>query len=253
MVAKSGKKGRERQWLSCWLAAAQQQKSINADGALTIPNIKTDKAADQECTIGAGVTIFADFQGRTVIRQHCAWGPCAPAPVFDANGNPTGGEIGFERLENIRPNVDYFISLEAIDSESGRSVRSQEVKFTVALTAFTLTSQQATGAVVAGGSAPVPVTLNASGALFFPTVWLTANFGGVPRGITAKFANAVEGFPDLTTTAPTGDLEIKVDGSVAAGIYPIVISGYNGDVKETLTVQVVVGAGGKLYLPLVTR
>ena len=173
--------------------------------------------------------------------------------VLDANGNPNGVEIGFERLENIRPDVDTFISLEAIDSERGRSVRSQEVKFTIASTAFTLSSQKATVAVAAGGSATVPVTLNTSGALFLPNVWLTANLGGAPRGITAKFANAVEGFPDLTTTASTRDLEIKVDGSVADGIYPIVISGYNGDAKEPLTVQVVVGAGGKLYLPLINR
>ena len=43
------------------------RKSINADGALTIPNIKAGKAGDEECTIGAGVTILADFQGRTVM------------------------------------------------------------------------------------------------------------------------------------------------------------------------------------------
>ena len=53
------------------------------------------------------------------------------------------------------------------------------------------------------------------------------------------------------------DLEISVDGSVPSGTYPIVISGYNGDVKEALTLQVVVGGGGTpantVYLPLINR
>ena len=177
--------------------------------------------------------------------------------VLDADGNPTGVEIGFVRLANIRPNLPYFISIEGIDSESGRSVRSQEVQFSIASAAFSLTSQQATVAVDAGGSATVPVTLNATGALFFPNVWLSADLGGTPPGITAKFANDAEGFPGLNTAAPTRNLEISVDGSVPSGTYPIVISGYNGDVKEALTLQVVVGGGGTpantVYLPLINR
>ena len=174
--------------------------------------------------------------------------------VLDANNNPTGVEIGFVRLANIRPNVPYFISIEAIDSESGRSVRSQEVPFTIASAAFSLSSQQTTVAVAAGGSASVPVTLNASAALFFPNVWLSTDLGSTPLGITAKFANDAEGFPGLNAGAPTRNLEISVDASVPNGIYPIVISGYNGDIKQALTLQVVVGeVASKLYLPLVTR
>jgi hypothetical protein len=41
---------------------------IRADGDLTIPNIKKGKSATgRECTIGAGVTIFANAQGQTVL------------------------------------------------------------------------------------------------------------------------------------------------------------------------------------------
>lgn len=41
---------------------------IQADGDLTIPNIKKGRAANgRECTIGAGVTIFVDGVGRTVM------------------------------------------------------------------------------------------------------------------------------------------------------------------------------------------
>lgn len=177
--------------------------------------------------------------------------------VLDENDNPTGVEVGFVRLANIRPNVPYFISIEAIDSESGRSVRSQEVQFTIASATFSLTSQQTTIAVAAGGSATVPVTLNASEKLFFPNVWLSADLGGTPPGITARFADNAEGFPGLNTGSPTRNLEISVDGSVPDGTYPLVISGYNGDVKEVLTLQLAVGEGGTaantIYLPVITR
>ncbi len=175
------------------------------------------------------------------------------AALLDANDNLTGVEVGFARLENVRPDVDYFLTLEAVDAESGRTVRSQEVKFTVASAAFSLTSQQATVAVAVGGSATVPVTLNAGGALFFPNVWLTADLGNTPLGVTARFVDTPAGFPDLTSSAPTRNLLISVDGSVAGGTYPLVITGYNGEVQEALTMQVIVGAGGKIYLPLVNR
>lgn len=42
--------------------------------------------------------------------------------LLDANDNLTGVEVGFARLENIPPAVDYFLALEAIDAENGRYV-----------------------------------------------------------------------------------------------------------------------------------
>jgi len=175
--------------------------------------------------------------------------------LLDANGNPTGQEVGFIRIADIRPNTPYFLSIEAIDSESGRTVRSQEVPFSIASAAFTLATQQPTVALDAGGSANVPVTLNASGALYFPNVWLSVDLGNAPPGITAGFTGDAEGFPGLNAAAPTRTLAISVATEVPDGLYPIVISGYNGEVKTTLTVQVVVGEGpaNRLYLPLVTR
>ena len=134
-------------------------------------------------------------------------------------------------------------------------MRSQEVPFSIASAAFTLATQQPTVALDAGSSANVPVTLNASGALYFPNVWLSVDLGNAPPGITAGFTGDAEGFPGLNATAPTRTLAISVDAEVPDGLYPIVVSGYNGEVKTTLTLQVVVGEGpaNRLYLPLVTR
>ncbi|MBI1299446.1 DUF4397 domain-containing protein [bacterium] len=174
--------------------------------------------------------------------------------LLDADGNPTGAEVGFERLTNIRPNTPYHISIEAIDSESERAVRSQEVLFSIASADFTLTTQQPTVTVDAGAIVSVPVNLNASGALFFPNVWLSVDLGSAPPGITAGFTGDAEGFPGLNATAPARTLSISVDAEVPAGTYPIVISGYNGPTKVTLTVQVTVNNVAELiFLPLVVR
>lgn len=134
-------------------------------------------------------------------------------------------------------------------------MRSQEVLFSIASAAFTLATQQPTIALAAGGNATVPVNLNASGALFFPNVWLSVDLGSAPPGITAGFTGDAEGFPGLSATAPTRTLAISVDAEAPDGVYPIVISGYNGEVKTILTLQVVVGEGSakRLYLPVVTR
>ncbi len=123
--------------------------------------------------------------------------------MLDANVNPTGAEVGFVRVADIRPDVPYYFSVEAIDSESGRSVRSQEVPFTVASTPFTLAAQQTTIAVAAGGSASVPVTLNAGDPLFFPNVWLSTDLGNTPPGITSEAGCDAEGFPGLSAGVPT--------------------------------------------------
>ena len=176
---------------------------------------------------------------------------------FGENGQATGNKVGFVTLQDIQPDVPYYLSIEAVDTKRNRSVRSQELLFTVASTPFTLASAQPSVNIAAGGKATVPVTLNASGALFFPNVWLSTDLGSAAAGITASFVGDVEGFNELNAGLPTRQLAISVDASVPEGVYPIVISGYNGDDKELLTIQVVVGEGGtaagKIYLPLINR
>ncbi|CAN5774478.1 hypothetical protein BH10CHL1_BH10CHL1_31910 [soil metagenome] len=225
--------------------------------AMTTTFDATTNALDVEWRVNAhpDVDRYRLLFGNTPLNPTQAITVGGALAVLDTNGNPTGVEVGFVRIDDIRPDAPYYISIEAIDSESGRSVRSQEVPFTVASTPFTLAAQQTTIAVAAGGSAIVPVTLNASGELFFPNVWLSTNLGDTPPGITARFTDDAEGFPGLSANAPTRNLEISVDGSVPDGLYPVVISGYNGDVKTALTLQVTVGNGvaNRIYLPLIKR
>ena len=138
--------------------------------------------------------------------------------------------------------------------EGGRAIRSQEVPFTAESGSFTLTSAQQRVSVLAGGSTTVPLTLNEVKQLFYDGVWLSLDVGGAPAGITVRFADDAEGLAMLSIGAPTIDLLIEVDNAVPDGIYPVVITGYNGVTKGALTLQVVVGeVASTIYLPVVVR
>ena len=191
--------------------------------------------------------------------------PLAPTQVFTVGGalNPLDDEgefaeteVGYVTLRNIVPDTPYYISIEAIDSESGRTVRSEEVEFTAASTPFSLTTANPVTVINPGGTAMVPVTLDADGELFFPNVWLSANLGEAPLGISARFVDDTDGVMELNDEIPTRMLAVSVDSSVPPGRYPITISGYNGTAKELLSLTIDVGgspAMRSLYLPLITR
>lgn len=174
-----------------------------------------------------------------------------------ANGLATDVEVGFVTLRDIQPGVTYFLMVEGVDTDTGNTVRSQEFTFSVEPGTFSLSSAQATVNVAAGGSATVPVTLNADEALFFPNVWLSSDLGEAAAGITARFADDVDGLVGINPGSNTRQFEINVDASVPQGTYPITITGYAGEAKETLTIQVVVGEVGemteRIYLPVVLR
>ena len=170
------------------------------------------------------------------------------------NGLATDVEVGFVTLRDIQPGVTYYLMVEGVDTETGNTVRSQEFTFFVEPGTFSLTSSQATVNVAAGGSATVPVTLNADEALFFPNVWLSTNLGDTAPGITARFLESTDGDAELSNNAPTRDLEINVDPSVPDGVYSIVITGYNGDARQALTLEITVGEPVTgVYMPLITR
>ena len=107
---------------------------------------------------------------------------------------------------------------------------------------------------MAGDTVTVPVTLDAEQALFFPNVWLSTDLGEAAAGITAGFVGDVDGFNELNANLSTRQFEISVDATVPGGTYPLVITGYNGEAKEILTIQLVVEApSSKIFLPAVQR
>lgn len=179
---------------------------------------------------------------------------------FDEDGVATGVEVGFTTIHDIQPDLPYFISIEAVNTQTGQVVRSQEVSFSVASTPFALSTTQALVTVNAGDTVIVPVTLDAEGELFFPNVWLSTDLGGTPPGITARFIDDLEGISELNTSnRPTRDLEVFVDPLTPNGRYPIAITGYNGEAEEVLSFELEVTGGSssnpdsRIFMPFATR
>lgn len=173
---------------------------------------------------------------------------------FTENEAATPVAVGAFTLQDMMPGVPYFISIEAVDTESGKRVRSQEIEFIAVAGGFTLTSPQSSVKINRGATTTIPVTLEADEELFFPNVWLSTNLGDTAPGITARFLDDTDGDAQINANAPTRNLEISVDASVVDGRYPLVITGYNGNAQQALTVEIVVGEPTTgAYMPLITN
>lgn len=171
---------------------------------------------------------------------------------LDADGNAIGAKQGSLFLEDVQPGKTYHMAIEGVDFDGGRTVRSQEFTFSAPAGSFSIASTQSTVKIAAGSTVSVPVTLHAGDSLFYPNVWLSTNLGKTPVGITARFADDLDGLTTIDPTSPTHQLEITVDASVPNGVYPITVAGYSGDARENLTIQVIVGELS-VYLPLISR
>ena len=173
---------------------------------------------------------------------------------YDANGLATGAAVGFTTLADLQPGLPYYLAVEAVDTESGRRVRSQEVSFSADAGRYGLTTPQPSYIVAKGGQVAIPVTLTELQPLFYPQVGLALDLGAAPLGLTAGFQGDVEGNSVLSAVQPTATLQVAVDAATADGRYPVKVLSYNGATQQTLTIEIVVGdAAVRLYLPIVAR
>ena len=171
---------------------------------------------------------------------------------FDQDGKASGGAYGFTALDNIEPGATYSLTVEAIDSELSRSVRSQSVAFLASPGNFALTAPQPSYAVARNAQITVPVSLVELQALFFKQVGLGIDLGQSPLGINAGFVGDVDGTTALSPSQATAQLNISVDGVVPDGRYPVRVYGYNGNQKQSVAITVVVGKQ-LIYLPVAKR
>ncbi len=103
--------------------------------------------------------------------------------------------------------------------------------------AFAISASPASVSVLQGGSGSSTITTTVSGG-FNAAVGLTAS--GQPSGVTVSFNPTSIATPGAGTSA----MSIVVAGTVAAGTYPITVTGTGGGITHTATVSLTVTAVG---------
>lgn len=189
--------------------------------------------------------------------------PLAPTQVitaggtvveFDSQGNATGPRVGGADVGIITPGVPYYLSVEAVDGNSGRAVRSQEVLYQISAGDFKLTTPQSSYDVKLGETLSIVVGWQELATLFSSEINLNVEMFGLPAGISGFFVEDVDGVTLLNKVTTQATLQIRVDDAVQNGVYEVTVVGNNGPLQRTRTLQLVVsGAGSNLYLPTVMR
>jgi hypothetical protein len=160
---------------------------------------------------------------------------------FDQAGQAVGDPVGFATVSNIEAGRTYYLSVAAYDTETGRAVRSQETSVAVNAGDFYLSTPAATYDVKPGEEVVIPLRLVVSELLFYPEVSLGIDLGDVPLGITAQFADDLEGITTLSAEHNVVNVPISVAERVPEGAYVLSFTGYNGPLTRTLDVRLQVG------------
>ena len=166
--------------------------------------------------------------------------------------------------------MTYYLLVEAVDEETGRTVRSHEVTVNASPGSYALNTGNNTYTVNPGGTLDIPVGLQVTQPLYYPAVALDLDEVNNPPGLVTRFAQDYTGDTTLRDTSgavalrvqgasaevvthrdgavqaaaadvTSAELLVKISKYLAPGTYPVTISGVNGQNQPiTTTVMVVV-------------
>lgn len=173
---------------------------------------------------------------------------------YDILGNALGPAEGSAIAGIIVPGLPYYLSVEAVDSHSGRTVRSQEVLFQSSAGDFVLTSPQPEYSVRAGESLGITIGWQEVETIRPSKISLETDLTGMPWGANAGFNRSDEGTTLLEQPADTVTLSLVVEKSAQTGVYPLRVGGSNGHLHRTLTLQItVLEPKLTIYLPTLLK
>lgn len=155
----------------------------------------------------------------------------------DEDGQPFGPVLVDAGVSNLEPGETYYYSVEAVDVEGGRSVRSPEAAITIAGGDFRLSAPSLQYLVDPGAQVSFPLSLEVLEALFYPNVGLSIDTSETPPGMRVYFDSPLGGDAYLTETAGVTVVVDLLD-TVAKGIYPITFVGTNGELEHSLTIYI---------------
>jgi hypothetical protein len=172
----------------------------------------------------------------------------------DAEGHTVGEPLGRYAIDDVAPGETYYISVEARDVESARTVRTAEVSATIPGGDYDLGVPQGVYRFAEGASAyfTIPLSLQIHAPLFYPAVYLEMDETQSARGIVAQFAGDAVGDTALSAANDTVDVLVWLDQYLPQGKYTLTFIGHNGRMERRVAVDIVIG-DFTIYLPLVEK
>ncbi|HZU87271.1 MAG TPA: DUF4397 domain-containing protein, partial [Anaerolineaceae bacterium] len=159
---------------------------------------------------------------------------------MDANGQLVGPLRVGETVSNLQPGIPYYYSVEAVDAESGRTVRSPEYAITIPDGDFNLTTSAPQYLTSAGTQVSFPLSLQVLQPLFYSNVGLSIDSSLTPPGMRVWFDSALDGDDFLNAASDTVQVIVDLGEDIPDGIYPITFVGSSGNLKRSLTVNILV-------------
>lgn len=193
--------------------------------------------------------VETEINGEPTLVEIAAGGSMLDA---DETGELDATAIGFETLNFIEPGMTYKVRVRAEDETSDRSVVSDPVTVSFGTGDFTLKAADSVQVAV-GRSKTVAVQLNELSSLFYPNVNLTVDSTQLPRGVTAWLGIDPNQTYSLSNELMSQDLIITVDETVELGTFTVTVIGQNGQLSRSIDIDVQVGEGGQIYLPMIKR
>ncbi len=141
--------------------------------------------------------------------------------------------------------------MEAVDVESGKSVRSPEAAIAIPSGDFRLSTPSWRYLATPGTQVSFTLSLDVLEPLFYPNVGLSIDGSRTPPGMRVWFDTPLGGDAYLTE-AESEVVVVDLLDSVADGIYPITFVGANGEMRRSQTVYIMVNPL-MIYLPVVYR
>jgi len=168
----------------------------------------------------------------------------------DESGQPFGPVRVNAGVSNLVPGNTYYYSVEAVDVEGGKSVRSPEAAIYIPAGDFRLNTPSWVYRAAPGTQMSLSLSLEVLEPLFYPNVGLSIDGLRTPPGMRVWFDTPLGG--DAYLTEAESEVVVAVDllDSVADGIYPITFVGSSGELRRSQTIYILVNPL-MLYLPVV--
>jgi len=207
---------------------------------LTIPTPTFSLAAS-----AGSVAVTEGLSGTLRLSTAAAGGFAAPVQ-FSASGQPSGMSVSFSPATVTgagTSTVSFLVGATVaagsypvmLTGSSGSLQQSVTVTVNVATAAFSITPSATTLTLLQGATGSVTLTGTVTGVLNGP---IALSLSGAPAGVTASLSSS--------SLTPPGSVTISVaSGAVAAGSYPLFITGVGDNITHTASVTLIVASVAK--------